>query len=801
MTAKIGSLNVDLTLETARFSKGLTAAQKQLAASTKSFEALGDRVSGLGKTLSIGLTAPLAAFGVTAVKAAMESQDALGQVDAALKSMGTSAGRTSDQLQGLASGIMRQSLFDDDDILRKVTANLLTFGNVAGEQFDRAQQAAVDLAARMGTDLQSATILVGKALNDPVKGLGALKKAGIQFTDQQKDQITAMVAAGDAAGAQSIMLKELERQFGGSAKAARDANPLAAMQQSFADFQETVGAKLLPLLPRITEAVTGVLDAFGKLSPGMQTGVIAFAGIAAAIGPVLIGVGAMVSAMAPFLAAVSAVFASGGILAAGQAALVGLGAAFGPVTIAIAAAAAAGLLIYQNWDKIAPVLQGLWQTIQTTIGPPLMNLIDALKTAFAELWNGPLGSAIKAVMPILGQLGSIVLSVFGQTVVNAIKVFGAIVGATFESVAATVRFITALFDGTFKNIIINAVKAVYDGVKNWLGSKLDAVWDNLKAKVEAATGFFRTMWDKVVGNSYVPDMVTAIASEMKKLDTVMVGQAKSATAKTTAAFKKMADDLKPLMERLFPEAAAKNALDYDARVWDKGRTDGKSSYSLWAEGTERLNQQRFDAMPANDNSGIPAGIAGLDMAPFADMKLKMEGLSAAVAASIPNLQGLSGTLMQIGFDGEEVRADLSSAFTDIVLRSRNAKEALGSVFDRLASKLLDKGFDSLLGGLFGGIGKIFGFATGTPSAPSGLHLVGERGPELVDFRGGERVIPNGSSRMGGSTNVTVEIVDTTGLFITRVNGQIAQFSPAIADAGGRVGANNLRKSSRRSLAA
>jgi hypothetical protein len=199
---------------------------------------------------------------------------------------------------------MRQSLFDDDEILRQVTANLLTFGKIAGTEFDRAQQAALDLSTRMDGDLKGAAIQIGKALNDPIRGLTGLTKAGIQFDDNQKAMIKSMVEAGNVAGAQRVILAELEGQFRGSAKAAREANPGAALALAFGDFQEQIGEKLLPLLPPLTNALVGLLDAFSNLPSGVQTGIIAVAGMAAALGPLVFVIGGAISALAPLLGAI-----------------------------------------------------------------------------------------------------------------------------------------------------------------------------------------------------------------------------------------------------------------------------------------------------------------------------------------------------------------------------------------------------------------------------------------------------------------------------------------------------------------
>jgi hypothetical protein len=305
----VGALRVTLGLDTAAFQDGLNIAQKRMAATGKNLQAIGGKIASAGAGMSAAISLPFAALVKSSIPAAIESQQALAQVEAAIKSMGPVAGRTTQQLQAQAGALQRISNFDDDDILKSVTANMLTFGNVTGEAFDRAQLAAVNLSARMGTDLQSATLMIGKALNAPVAGLGALSRAGIQFTDQQKEQIKAMVTAGDAAGAQAIMLGELERQFGGAAKAQRDATPDAAMQEQWRTLQENIGAIALRVMPPLLDALTKVADYFNKLSPEMQTFIVGAVAVAAAVGPIAIGIGGITSAIGLFMPALSGLVA------------------------------------------------------------------------------------------------------------------------------------------------------------------------------------------------------------------------------------------------------------------------------------------------------------------------------------------------------------------------------------------------------------------------------------------------------------------------------------------------------------
>ncbi|HWW12693.1 MAG TPA: phage tail length tape measure family protein, partial [Brevundimonas sp.] len=290
--ATIGALRVVLGLDTAQFTGGLTAAQKRLRGVGRDLQNIGAGFATVGAGLTAAVTAPLIAAGFAASKAATEAADAMGQVESALASMGDASGRTKEQLAGLADGLMRNSLYDDDDILRKVTANLLTFGRISGANFDRAQQSAVNLATRMKMDLQPATLLVGKALNDPIKGLTAMGRAGIQFTAAQKQTIKSMVEAGDVAGAQAIILGELERQFGGAAAAAQRTDPYDRFRDSLNAVTESAGGIVNRFMVPFLGGVAGLLDGFNALNPAMQQFVIGGAAIAAALGPVLIGVGA-----------------------------------------------------------------------------------------------------------------------------------------------------------------------------------------------------------------------------------------------------------------------------------------------------------------------------------------------------------------------------------------------------------------------------------------------------------------------------------------------------------------------------
>lgn len=242
---------------------------------------------GLAKTLS-----PLIAvgFGVAAVKSATDAyirqENAVAQLDARLKSTGNAVGIASKELQKMAASLQGVTTFGDEAII-EMQSLLLTFTQIGGETFPQATEAILNVSTAMGQDLKSSAIQVGKALNDPILGVTALARSGIQFTESQKDMIKELTTAGDLIGAQSIILKELETQFGGAARAAKDTlgGALISLSNTFGDevFEALgkSGTGFIPLIQQLEEILKS--PQFGE---GMDSLASAFSDIGWALGQI-----------------------------------------------------------------------------------------------------------------------------------------------------------------------------------------------------------------------------------------------------------------------------------------------------------------------------------------------------------------------------------------------------------------------------------------------------------------------------------------------------------------------------------
>lgn len=208
--------------------------------SEKNATALDDAVSELkGGLKNLATLAAAGTFFKKLIDETSAAQFAQAQLRAALQSTGNVAGQSVDQLNAMAGALQETTVFADDAVTASQSL-LLTFTKIQGDIFPRATKAIADVAQAMGTDLQGATIQVGKALNDPIHGIAALSRSGIQFSEDQKAMIASLVETNRLAEAQTVILKELETQFGGSAEAAGKTlgGAIARLGNAFGDLFE-----------------------------------------------------------------------------------------------------------------------------------------------------------------------------------------------------------------------------------------------------------------------------------------------------------------------------------------------------------------------------------------------------------------------------------------------------------------------------------------------------------------------------------------------------------------------------------
>lgn len=443
-------------------------------------DSIGSSIGSLGAIAGGVALAGVAAFGATLASGVADAREAAkvyAQTEQVIKSTGGAAGFSAQQIADMASSLSAasgQSLFGDDDIERGQNM-LLTFTNIK-ETLPDTTKTMLDMAQALGTDAGGAAVQLGKALNDPIHGITALTRVGVTFTDEQKKQIKTLQEAGDMAGAQRVILAELNKEFGGSALAAAKADGgWAQFNDRLGEAKEAMGTAVLPLLSRlgaflndtiapavesaaaafsawlsdpatvatidaITNAIAGGLGAaFAYLSGTVLPAVVEV--FQSQILPVLsVVVGWLQGALPRALAFVNehwdafkgALIAIGAVLAG--AAIVGTLASLAatiatlasPIGLIVAAVALLGAAWSENWGGIRDTLTAFWTgTAQPILADLVTWLSETIPPAIQELaafWTGTLQPALQQVWAFIQQNIFPVLSTLVTVYIAAAKV-------------------------------------------------------------------------------------------------------------------------------------------------------------------------------------------------------------------------------------------------------------------------------------------------------------------------------------------------------------------------------------------
>jgi hypothetical protein len=272
---------LDIILRTKKTGTGAKDAEQELSGLQKSVAKFGDMAKGAAVAGVDALVAGLS----YAVDQALETERVMRATEQVIRSTGGAAGLTADEIADMA-GQMSALTGIDDEAIQSAENVLLTFTSIGRDVFPQATQAALDMSAALGTDLQGAVTMIGKALQDPVQGVSALARVGVNFSESAKETIQRMVEMNDVAGAQAFILKELNTEFGGMAEALGDtaAGKINKARNAIDNMAASIGEKLLPVLgeaadaavvlitwnDKMEQAVRGVSDALLSSTPNWE---------------------------------------------------------------------------------------------------------------------------------------------------------------------------------------------------------------------------------------------------------------------------------------------------------------------------------------------------------------------------------------------------------------------------------------------------------------------------------------------------------------------------------------------------
>lgn len=532
---------------------------KQMDATAKKVQAVGDKVAKVGQKLTTFVTLPIAGAGVAAVNMASDLDESLNKVTVVFgeqaaavtewsKASATAFGMSQQQALEAAGtygnlfvsmGMTNQMSSDMSTNLVQLAGDLASFNNVSPDEALLALRAGLvgetEPLKRFGVNLNEAT-LKAKAME-----MGLYDGKGV------------LDANAKAQAAYAIIMEQTTTAQGDYARTSDGlANTMRTLKAMLVDTAASLGKILLPYVLKFATAAKEWLDKLQNLTPEQQKLILIIAGVVAAIGPLLLIVGKLMtlwpllsgavtavvggfSTLASVFGAVVAAFQAGGI-GAGIASLV---AAVNPITLVIAAIAAlvAGFVLAWKksedfrdfwkdlWFVISSTAVALWEgTIKPMIDAMAEKLNEA-KTkmqpamdALVQLWEAlkPVITTVVVVIgAILAVLTGIVMGVVNG-IIGAIEGFIQFFTGVVEIVTGIINLIVGIFTGDGEKIK-EAVGQIGQGIVDVFGGLWNAIVGFLEGFVTGVIDFFTGLWDTLVGHSIVPDIVNGIIEWIAKL--------------------------------------------------------------------------------------------------------------------------------------------------------------------------------------------------------------------------------------------------------------------------------------------
>lgn len=580
--------------------------------------------------LASGGAALLSFFG-DSFAGALDAEQTMARLTAQIEAQGPAAAVTADQAMALADEYKHLAGGSDDAVIA-AEAVLLKFNAIGSEAFPQAIEQSANLAALMGTDLASASQLLGLALDDPTSSLTRLDKATGAFTEEEKLQIAAMAEAGDVAGAQALILSNLEEAIGGTAEtlALTTAGQWTIFQETIADAGESIVSALLPalnslmadvltpLLPIIEEVATAFGLFFEILMSGDVETAVGALGEFDTLRAVFQGLGIDVYALGEFFQ--------------------------GMYDFVVANIP----LMQETFATVFAAIQGVFQVLSDFVNVTLM-------PAIASIWEQS-GAQLPTAQ------------------------------ATFESVMAGIVVATQMVSDFITNVLVPTFTYVVEWtVANWptIQATIEAVMNAVNAIISTVITYIAAFWE-VNGEAMVTNTVTSWSTIQTTITTIITAVQATITTILTAIQAFWTAHGEAIMAIVifmmatvqtnisngiaFVQAVITTTLTIIQAFWD---TWGVTIMAITANMVETIGAviDAFAALLQGDWETLGTSLQTIWDNTWENMGMVMETAAAALGTIISNMATAIGVVM-VGFAGDLVDtfvglgASLISGWTD-----------------------------------------------------------------------------------------------------------------------------------------
>ena len=400
------------------------------------------------------------------------------------------------------------------DAVKEFSIRAIDGSDTTKQGFEALGMDAAKMAEKFGAGGDSAK----EAFNEVIKGLAemddpvAQSAAGVNlfgtmWEDLGPQVITSMSTASDAIDKSKESVEELV-----NVKYDTLSGALGGLWRTIqVDVLQPIGNQLIPYVTKGISFIQKFTDKWTRLGPATQKTIVKFAAVAASVGPVLLGFGKVSSGIGTVISNFGKV---GGAITrlTGASGFSGIAKIMtGPFGIAAAAVAAAALLIYKNWDKIAPILQKIgdrfvefWNTVQPQLQPFIDLCIEIgsyLKDTLLEVFKIVWKAAGEAIVTWFGQVSEVIDNVLG----------------VFEGI---ITFLTGVFQGDWEKAwtgIVQAVGGIFGTLEALVKTPINAVINLVNKAISAINNISVTLPD-IVGGGHIGFDIPLIPTLAKGTD-------------------------------------------------------------------------------------------------------------------------------------------------------------------------------------------------------------------------------------------------------------------------------------------
>ena len=263
------------------------------------------------------------------------------------------------------------------------------------------------------------------------------------------------------------------------------------------DVLQPIGNQLIPYVTKGINAIQKFTDKWNKLGPATQKTIVKFAAVAASVGPVLLGFGKVSSGIGTVISNFGKV---GGAITklTGASGFSGIAKIMkGPFGIAAFAVAAAALLIYKNWDRIAPILQKIGDR-------------------FVEFWQ-TVKPQLEPFIEFVEKIASYLKETFGPVVEEIFNFAGEFIVGTFDTIGVAIDALLTMFEGIISflsGVFKTDWESVWNGCKEFVGTAFSGLADMVKVPINAVISIVNGAISKINSIHFtVPEWVPGIGGK------------------------------------------------------------------------------------------------------------------------------------------------------------------------------------------------------------------------------------------------------------------------------------------------